>query len=119
MRNSSRHECPACGADSVLLSLMNVRRRREFTCPQCAAKLEIIVPGWPYHLTTGTVSIVGTLLVPVFLLFFFAQQWLWVVALIALLVAMMLGSNVFLRRRSVVRRAPEPDPQAARPWYKD
>ncbi len=119
MGASSRRECPACGADSVRLSVLNVRRRHEFTCPPCGAKLDIVIPGWPYHLTTWTLSIIGTLLVPLFLLFSFAQQWHWVAALMALLVAVMLASNAFLRRRAVVRRAPHHGPQAARPWYKD
>jgi hypothetical protein len=94
----------------VVLSLLNVRRRREFTCPPCGAKLEIVVPGWPYHLATWTVSIVGSLMVPLFLLLVFARQLFWGVALIALLVVMMLGSNVFLRRLAMVWRADSNDP---------
>jgi hypothetical protein len=99
--------------------VFNVRRRRAFTCPHCGTRLEIVIPGWSYHLTTGTISIFGALLGPVFLLLFFAQQWHWVAALTALLIGMMLASNVFLRRRAVVQRAPEPDPLAPKPWYRD
>jgi hypothetical protein len=65
------------------------------------------------------VSIVGTLLAPILLLMWFARQWHWTVAVIVLFIALLLGTNAFLRRRAVVQRAPVPDPQAFKPWYRD
>ena len=42
MGASSQRKCPACGAESIPLSLSNVRRRRAATCNACGAKVEIV-----------------------------------------------------------------------------
>jgi uncharacterized protein (DUF983 family) len=108
MRASSRRNCPACGADSVALSLSNVRRKRRVTCTQCGAKLEIIVPAGPYALVTWTAVILGSMLVPVLIMLMFEKRWPTIALAIALLFALIFGSNELLNRRATVQRAPTP-----------
>jgi uncharacterized protein (DUF983 family) len=117
----SRRNCPDCGADSVELLLFHVRRKRRVTCNQCGSKLEIVVPAAVYNLVTWTSAILGTMLVPFLLLFMFAKEWATLVLAIALLFALIFGSNVLLNRRATVQRAPEPDsnPSALRRWFTD
>jgi hypothetical protein len=121
MRASMRRSCPACGADSIQLSLSNVGRRRRVTCSQCGAKLEIVVPSGLYGLVTWTSAILGSMLVPVLLLLTFARQWPTLALAIALLIALILGSNELLNRRAIVQRspAPDPNPSALRRWFGD
>ena len=117
----SRLNCPDCGADSIQLLVSNVRRKRRVTCNQCSAKLEIVVPAGIYNLVTWTSAILGTMLAPFLLLFIFTKQWATLALSIALLAALILGSNVLLNRRATVQRAPEPDPNpsALRRWFTD
>jgi hypothetical protein len=121
VRASSRRDCPVCGADSVRLSLLNVRRRRKFTCVACGSKLEITVPSLPYALTTWTAAILGSMLAPVLIVVMLARQWGTIALSIGLFVALILGSNEFLNRRATVQRAPEPDPTASglKRWFRD
>ncbi len=108
MRASSRRNCPECGADSIQLSLFNVRRRRRVTCTQCGAKLDIIVPGGQYTLVTWTAAILGSMLVPVLIMLMFDRQWATIALAIGLLFALIFGSNELLNRRATVQRAPTP-----------
>jgi hypothetical protein len=121
MGADSRLKCPDCGAGSVPLSLSDVRRKRRVTCNQCGSKLEIVVPAGIYSLVTWTSAILGTTLAPFLLLFALAKEWLTVALSIALLAALIFGSNAFLNRRATVQRAPEPDPNpsALRRWFTD
>ena len=121
MRASSRRDCPVCGADTIRLSLFNVRRRRKVTCVSCGAKLEITVPSLPYALTTWTAAILGSMLAPVLIVVMLARQWGTITLSIGLFFALILGSNEFLNRRATVHRAPEPDPGASsfRRWFRD
>lgn len=105
MGASSRRICPECGAASVHLSLYNVRRKRMFTCPQCGAKLEIVIPGALYGAITFTAAILGSLLVPVLLMLMFEKRWAMIALAIALLFALIFGSNELLNRRATVQRA--------------
>jgi hypothetical protein len=61
------------------------------------------------------------MLVPFLLLFVLAKEWPTLALSIALLAALIFGSNVFLNRRATVQRAPEPDPNpsALRRWFTD
>jgi hypothetical protein len=117
----SRLNCPDCGAASVELLMSNVRRTRRVTCNQCGSKLEIVVPAAVYNLVTWTSAILGTMLVPFLLLFVLAKEWPTLALAIVLLFALIFGSNVFLNRRAIVLRAPEPDPNpsALRRWFTD
>jgi uncharacterized protein (DUF983 family) len=108
MRASMRRNCPACGADTVQLSLSSVSRKRRVTCTQCGAKLEILIPGGPYSLVTLSAVILGSMLVPTLLMMMFEKRWAMVALAIALLFALILGSNELLNRRATVQRAPEP-----------
>jgi hypothetical protein len=121
VRASSRRDCPVCGADSIRLSVLNVRRRRPVTCVSCGAKLEITVPSLPYSLITWTAAILGSMLVPVLLVMMLYRQWGSIALSIALLFALIFGSNEFLNRRATVQRAPEPGPNdsSLRRWFRD
>jgi uncharacterized protein (DUF983 family) len=101
-----RRKCPACGAEVVQLSLSNVRRRRMLTCTQCGVKLEIAVPGATYGLVTLSAVILGSMLVPALFMLMFEKRWAMVALTIALLFALILGSNEFLNRRTTVQLAP-------------
>ena len=105
MRASSHRNCPACGADSVPLSLSNVRRKRRITCTQCGTKLEIITPGAQYSLVTLSAVILGSMLVPTLFMMMFEKRWAMIALAVGLLFALILGSNEFLNRRAVVQRA--------------
>jgi uncharacterized protein (DUF983 family) len=116
-----RRNCPICGADSVRLSLYNVKRRRQVTCHACGGKVEIAVPGGPYHAITLTVAILGSLVAPLLIVMIFTKQWATMALAIVLLFALIFASNEFLNRRVTVQRAPEPDPDASplRRWFRD
>jgi uncharacterized protein (DUF983 family) len=105
MRASSRRHCPACGADSVPLSLSNVRRKRRVTCTQCGTKLEVIIPGAQYSLVTLSAVILGSMLVPTLFMMMFEKRWAMVALSVALLFALIFGSNELLNRRAIVQRA--------------
>lgn len=121
MRASLRRDCAVCGADSIRLSIFNVRRTRRVTCVHCGAKLEIVVPSLPYNLTTWTAAILVSMLAPVLIVMMLARQWGTVSLSIALFFALIFGSNEFLNRRATVHRAPGPDPNASalRRWFHD
>jgi uncharacterized protein (DUF983 family) len=106
-----RRDCPACGADTVGLSLSSVRRKRRVTCTQCGAKLEVVVPGALYGFVTLSAVILGSMLVPTLLMMMFEKRWAMTALAIALLFALILGSNEFLNRRSTVQQAPEQVPR--------
>ncbi|HEU5134902.1 MAG TPA: hypothetical protein VFU13_07140 [Steroidobacteraceae bacterium] len=120
MRASQRRQCPQCKADSVELSLLNVKRLRRVTCPPCGAKLEIVVPDLPYRLVTWTVAILASLLAPTFLVLVFARQWATIGLAVVLLFALIFGSNEMLNRRATVQLAAEPDPRESklRRWFR-
>ena len=84
-------------------------------------KLEIVVPAGIYNLVTWTSALLATMLAPLLLLFIFAKEWATLALSIALLSALIFGSNVLLNRRATVQRAPEPDPNpsALRRWFTD
>jgi len=107
MRASQRRHCPVCMADSVQLSLYDVRRRRPVSCTQCGAKLEIVVPGGLYGLVTFTAVILGSMLVPTLLMLMFEKRWAMIALAVGLLFALIFGSNELLNRRAVVQRAPQ------------
>jgi hypothetical protein len=121
VRASSRRDCAVCGADSIRLSILNVRRKRRVACVNCGAKLEIVVPSLPYNLITWTAAILVSMLAPVLLVMMFARQWGTVTLTIALFFALIFGSNEFLNRRATVQRAPEPGPDdsSLRRWFRD
>ena len=89
------------------LSLFNVRRKRNVSCPECGSRLSIVIPGGKYHLVTLTASVLASLLVPVILMMMFARQWTKVALAIGLIFALILGSNELLNRRATVE--PERD----------
>jgi uncharacterized protein (DUF983 family) len=111
MRASMRRNCPACGADTVYLSLSSVRRKRRVTCTQCGAKLEVVIPGGLYSLVTLAAVILGSMLVPTLFMMMFERRWVMVTLAVALLFALIFGSNEFLNRRATVQRAPEQIPR--------
>jgi uncharacterized protein (DUF983 family) len=81
-----------------------VRRRRQVTCHSCGTKLEIVVPTGLYALVTVSAVILGSMLVPVFLMSIFEKKWSAIVLAIALLFALIFGSNELLNRRATVQR---------------
>ena len=89
------------------LSLSNVSRRRRATCPQCGTKLEIIAPAGIYTLVTLSAVILGSMLVPVLFMSIFEKKWAAIALAIALLFALIFGSNELLNRRATVQRAME------------
>src|SRR6478752_7774679 len=105
MGASSRLKCPACGADSVPLSLSNVRRRRLLSCTACGANLEITIPNGLYTLVTLAAVVFGSMLVPTILMSLFDKKWGMVALAIALMFAIIFGTNVLLNRRASVRLA--------------
>jgi uncharacterized protein (DUF983 family) len=92
----------------VRLSLSDVRRKRRVTCTQCGAKLEVVVPGGLYSLVTITAVILGSMLVPALFMLMFEKRWAMVVLAVALLFALIFGSNELLNRRATVQRADTP-----------
>jgi len=106
-----RRNCPACGADTVQLSLSSVRRKRRVTCTQCGAKLEVVIPGGLYSLVTLSAIILGSMLVPTLFMMMFDKRWAMVALAVALLFALILGSNEFLNRRATVQLAPAQGPR--------
>ena len=111
MRASSRRNCPVCGADTVRLTLHDVRRIRRVTCTQCGTKLEVLVPNVLYSLVTFTAVILGSMLVPALLMLMFERRWTMVALAVALLFALIFGTNEFFNRRATVQRAPERSPR--------
>jgi Na+(H+)/acetate symporter ActP len=89
----------------VQLSLSNVRRRRQVTCHSCGTKLEIVVPTALYSLVTLSAVVLGSMLVPVLLMSIFEKKWAAIALAIALLFALIFGSNELLNRRATVQRA--------------
>jgi uncharacterized protein (DUF983 family) len=102
-----RRHCPACGADTVQLSLSSVRRNRRVTCTQCGAKLEVVIPGAFYSLVTLAAVILGSMLVPTLFMMMFEKRWAMIGLALALLFALIFGSNELLNRRATVRLAPQ------------
>jgi hypothetical protein len=102
---SSRLKCPACGADVGPLSLSNVRRRRLLACNSCGAELAIVIPYGLYTLTTLGAVIAGSMLLPTILMSLFEKKWHMVALAIALLFAIIFGTNAFLIRRATVELA--------------
>ena len=87
------------------LSLSNVRRRRQVTCHSCGTRLDIVVPTAVYSLVTLSAVILGSMLVPVLLMSIFEKKWAAIALAIALLFALIFGSNELLNRRATVQRA--------------
>ena len=108
MGASSRRKCPACGADSIQLSLSNVKRTRSVTCNSCGEKLEIVIPGGSYTLVTLGAVILGSMLLPVILMSMFEKRWAMVGLAIALLFVLIFGTNELLNRQATLQRAKAP-----------
>jgi hypothetical protein len=105
MRASSRRQCPACGADSVHLSIASVRRKRRVTCAQCSEKLEVVIDAGFYTLVTVTAVVLGSMLLPSMVGLLLEKRWAMIALAIALLFALIFGSNELLNRRATVQRA--------------
>ena len=101
----SRRKCPACEAESIRLSVINVRRKRQVTCASCGAKLEVVVPPGIYSLISLTAAILGSMLVPVLIMLMFEKRWAMIALSIALLFVLIFGSNELLNRQATVQRA--------------
>jgi uncharacterized protein (DUF983 family) len=102
---SSRRKCPACGADSVALSLSNVRRRRDATCKSCGARIEIVIANSTYTLVTLAAVILGSMLLPTILMSIFEKKWSMVALEVVLLFVLIFGTNELLNRQATVQRA--------------
>lgn len=105
MGASSRLNCPACHAESIALSLANVKRRRSVSCNSCGAKLEAVIPNGLYALVTLVAVILGSMSVPVMLMSAFEKKWGAVALVVVLLFALILGTNLLLNRQAAVQLA--------------
>jgi uncharacterized protein (DUF983 family) len=104
MGAGSRRNCPECSADSIPLSLSNVKRARRVTCNACGASLEVVIPSGIYAAVTLLAVIFGSMLVPTILMSMFEKKWTMVALAIALLFVLIFGTNVLLNRRATVQR---------------
>ena len=102
MGASSRRKCPACGADSIPLSLSNVRRKRAATCNACGAKVEIVISNGTYTLVTLSAVILGSMLLPSILMSIFYKKWPMVALEVVLLFVLIFGTNELLNRQATV-----------------
>ena len=104
MGASSRRKCPACGAESIPLSISNVRRRRDATCNACGAKVEIVISSGTYTLVTLAAVILGSMLLPTILMSMFYKKWPMVALEVVLLFVLIFGTNELLNRQATVQR---------------
>jgi len=105
MGASSRLRCPACNADSIALSLSNVKRTRHVTCNSCGANLEAVIPNGFYTLVTLAAVIFGSMLLPAILMSIFEKKWAMVALEVVMLFVIIFGTNELLNRRATVQRA--------------
>jgi len=105
MGASSRLPCPACSAESVPLSLSNVKRRRAITCTSCGANLEVVIPGGLYVFVTLAAVVFGSMLLPTIVMSMFEKKWAMVALAVGLLFVLIFGTNAFLNRRATVQLA--------------
>jgi len=105
MGASSRLICPACRADSVALSVSNVKRTRSVTCSACGAKLEAVIPTGLYMLITLAAVILGSMLLPTILMSMFEKKWGMVALSVVLLFVLIFGTNALLNRQATVQLA--------------
>ena len=105
MGASSRLSCPACRAESVPLSLSNVKRKRTVACGSCGAKLEVVIPNALYTLVTLVAVILGSMSVPVMLMSIFEKKWGMVALAVVLLFVLIFGTNLLLNRQATVQLA--------------
>ena len=103
MGASSRQICPSCQADSVPLSLSNVKRTRSLSCTSCGAKLEVVIPGALYTLVTLAAVVLGSMSVPVMLMSIFEKKWGMVALVVSLLFVLIFGTNFLLNRQATVQ----------------
>src|SRR5262245_22264511 len=104
MGASSRRKCPACSAESIQLSIANVRRKRNVSCRACGANLEIVIPGSTYGLVTLAAVILGSMLLPTILMSIFDKKWAMVALEVALLFVLIFGTNELLNRQATIQR---------------
>jgi len=112
MGASSRLNCPACHADSIALSWVDVKRTRSVTCRSCGAKLEVVIPGGLYFPITVGAVILGSMSLPVMLMSAFEKKWGMVALVVVLLLALIFGTNLLLNRQASVRFARGQAPSA-------
>ena len=104
MGASSQRKCPACGADSIPVSLANVRRKRDASCSACGAKVEIVIANGTYTIVTLAAVVLGSMLLPTILMSIFEKKWAKVALEVVLLFVLIFGTNEFLNRQATVRR---------------
>src|SRR5690349_12074275 len=104
MGASSRRKCPACGVESIPLSLSNVRRQRAATCGACGAHVEIVIANGTYALVTLAAVVLGSMLLPTILMSIFEKKWAMVALEVALLFVLVFGTNELLNRQATVQR---------------
>jgi uncharacterized protein (DUF983 family) len=105
MGASSRLSCPVCRADSVPLSLYDVKRTRSVTCNACGANLEVVIPGGLYMLITLGAVVLGSMSLPVMLMSVFEKKWSMVALVVVMLFVLIFGTNLLLNRQASVQLA--------------
>ena len=105
MGASSRRKCPACGVDSIPLSISNVKRRRAVTCSACGERLEIVIATGTYALVTLPAVILGSMMLPTIVMSIFDKRWPMVALEVALLFVLIFGTNELLNRQATVQPA--------------
>ena len=111
--------CPACGVATVTLPLFTTRRRHPVTCTSCGVRLERVLPGVPFYtlsFITGMLlepAILATLVLAIF------EQWAWVAAIVAGVLAFNIAVSAFLNSRTRVEYADLEDARRDKPgrWY--
>ncbi len=116
-----RLDCPECPAGRLALEWYSgARRRRERTCPECGASMEIVVPAFPYYSTIIGLSLAGSLVFPICMMMWFMGRIAWATAIIVLFFAILVVSDLFLTRIAVVHSLVNQGEKAARAagrWY--
>jgi len=114
--------CPECAAESIRLPVFDVRRRRERSCPECGASVEIVVPGFVYYTVTGALSLAGSAIVPLCIFWWLTGETLWIALTLTMLFAALLATGPFLNAYAGVQSLENPRKkaaQAAGQWYPD
>ncbi len=116
-----RH-CPSC--DAVFrVPMFTARRRRERSCTNCGAQLELVLPGFAYYAFEILINVIAAVLAPLLVLWVLFGRQAWAYAAVAALMVAITASSMMLSSSVAVRWLnEEPGRRAAGKagrWYPD
>lgn len=114
--------CPSCDA-AFRVPMFSARRRRERSCTNCGAQLELELPGFAYYAFEVLINVVTAVLAPLLVLWMLFDRNGWAYVGVAALLVFALGSSLVLTSSVRVRWVnEEPGRRAAEKagrWYPD